>query len=87
VGRRRSDVRWIASEVFTSDDFGRSDQEACHRRRASVLGVHRCSSEAREGPADVFSIECVQVEFGIEFVLGTNPISKAPYRMVLFELK
>jgi hypothetical protein len=28
-----------------------------------------------------------EVEFGIECVLGTNPISKAPYRMVSSELK
>ena len=28
-----------------------------------------------------------EVEFGIECVLGTNPISKAPYRMALSELK
>ena len=28
-----------------------------------------------------------EVEFGIECVSGTNPISKAPYRMVLSELK
>jgi ribulose bisphosphate carboxylase small subunit len=27
------------------------------------------------------------VEFGIECVLDTNPISKAPYRMALSELK
>jgi hypothetical protein len=27
------------------------------------------------------------VEFGIECVLGTNPISKAPYRMASLELK
>ena len=28
-----------------------------------------------------------EVEFGIECVPGTNPISKAPYRMVSSELK
>ena len=28
-----------------------------------------------------------EVEFKIECVPGTNPISKAPYRMVLLELK
>ena len=28
-----------------------------------------------------------EVEFGIECVPGTNPISKAPYRMALSELK
>nr|GEZ45191.1 hypothetical protein [Tanacetum cinerariifolium] len=28
-----------------------------------------------------------EVEFGIELVLGTQPISKAPYRMALIELK
>jgi hypothetical protein len=28
-----------------------------------------------------------EVEFGIEFVSGTNPISKAPYRMASSELK
>jgi hypothetical protein len=28
-----------------------------------------------------------EVEFGIECVLGTNPISKAPYRMASSELK
>jgi hypothetical protein len=28
-----------------------------------------------------------EVEFGIECVLGTNPISKAPYRMASSKLK
>jgi hypothetical protein len=27
------------------------------------------------------------VEFGIDCVLGTNPFSKAPYRVALLELK
>ena len=42
---------------------------------------------------DAFSIDYSglppqrEVEFGIECVLGTNPISKAPYRMVSSELK
>jgi hypothetical protein len=42
---------------------------------------------------DIFSIDYSglpphrEVEFGIEYVPGTNPISKAPYRMVLLELK
>jgi hypothetical protein len=42
---------------------------------------------------DVFSIDYFglppqrEVEFGIECVPGTNPISKAPYRMASSELK
>jgi hypothetical protein len=41
---------------------------------------------------DVFSLDYSrppqrEVEFGIECVLGTNPISKAPYRMASSELK
>ena len=42
---------------------------------------------------DVFSIDYSglppqwEVEFGIEYALGTNPILKAPYRMAPSELK
>jgi hypothetical protein len=42
---------------------------------------------------DVFSIDYSrlppqrEVKFGIECMPGTNPISKAPYRMALSELK
>jgi hypothetical protein len=52
MGRERTEVRWITSEVFTSDDFSRLSQEAYHRKRISVFGVHRCFSEGgEEGPA------------------------------------
>jgi hypothetical protein len=32
MGRRKSDVHWIASEVFTSNNFGCASKETDHRR-------------------------------------------------------
>ena len=101
MGRRRSDLCWIASKVFTSDDFSRSCQEAYHPRGASISGVHRCSSKVGEGlerhSYGVRVSRCLlnrlllppqrEVEFGIECMIGTNPISKAPYRMAPLKLK
>ena len=102
MARGRNGVRWIASEVFTSEDFGHSGQEAYHRRRTSIFGVCCCSREGgEEGPIknscgeypDVFLTDYSgkppqrEVEIGIEFVPGTNPISKLPYRMAPSELK
>jgi hypothetical protein len=98
MGRRRSDVRWIACEVFTSDDFG-------SQARKFIIGGGQAFLAFFIAPAreekkdlqdilvvleyrDVFSIDYSrippqrEVEFGIECVLGTNPISKAPYRMM-----
>jgi hypothetical protein len=43
-------VCWIASEVFTFDDFGRLGQEAYHRRMTSIFGVCHCFREGGKGP-------------------------------------
>jgi hypothetical protein len=91
MGRRRSDVRWIASEVFTLDDFDRSGPKAYLQRRTGIFGIHRQPSK-REG-LERHSIDYSrlppqrQVEFGIECVPGTNPISKVPYRMAPSKLR
>jgi hypothetical protein len=103
LGRRKGDVHWKASEVLTSNNFGHAGKEAHRRRRSGVFGIHRHSNEASKEESGRYSYgvrvsRCLssdyselpprrEVEFGIECVLGTNPISKAPYRMASLELK
>jgi hypothetical protein len=102
MGRRRSDICWIASEVFTSNYFSHSGQEAYHWGSSSILAfVVAPTKQAKKDLLDilvvcespnVFSMNYSglplqrEMEFGIECVLGTNPIFKASYKMASSKL-
>jgi hypothetical protein len=103
VGRRKSDECWITSKVFTSNDFDHAGEEAYHQGNQAFLAfVVAPTKQAKKNLEDipmvceypdVFSSDYFglppqrEMEFGIESVPGTNPISKAPYRMASSELK
>jgi hypothetical protein len=53
--RRKSDICWIVSEVFTSNNFGRASKEVYHRRRLGIFGIHCRSNEASKEESERYS--------------------------------
>jgi hypothetical protein len=53
--KEESNVRWNASEIFTSNNFGRVGKEAYRQRRSGVFGIHCHSIEASKEESGRYS--------------------------------
>jgi hypothetical protein len=55
LGRRKSDVPWNTSEVFTSNDFDHAGEEAYRWRQLGIFGIYCHSNEASKEESGRYS--------------------------------